>query len=295
MRSWRWFLCCAVLLAMAGTGCSSGGGAEHGDMATPMGVSAAENSAEPARSIIPADWKAERWAVTKCAHTRRAADDPIVHRGHTGASHLHDFYGARHPTATTDGPSLAAETGRCDAPADRSTYWHPAISVDGRLPEPNEARVYYAATDRSLPLGLEMVSAAGGWACGSPWTATNVVPHCPVQAPTAMVVRFPDCWDGQRLRSADRSHVAVSIDGQCPAANPVPLPRIVMTVGVDVWGAGHRISLSSGGSSSAHGDVIAAWQPGQLAAFGRRCAVRGSRCSATVTPTPYQERRIPTF
>jgi hypothetical protein len=48
-----------------------------------------------------------------------------------------------------------------------------------------------------------------------------------------MTVRFPDCWNGRDLDTADhKSHVEFrNSDGTCPPSHPVPFMEINLEVG----------------------------------------------------------------
>ena len=44
-------------------------------------------------------------------------------------------------------------------------------------------------------------------------------------------LRFPDCWDGVNLDSADhKSHMAYTVSGVCPSNYPVPVPLLEFNV-----------------------------------------------------------------
>ena len=79
----------------------------------------------------------------------------------------------------------------------------------------------------------------------------------------ALAIVFPDCWDGERVDSADhRSHVATS-DGACPDTHPVPIPQLELVIDygpVEPVG----LSLSSGPVSSAHADFWNTWDQDKL-------------------------------
>lgn len=78
--------------------------------------------------------------IVRCRASHELPDDPIVHPGHPGASHLHKFFG----NVTTSG--LSTYTKMVEAPTtcsdqrDRSGYWTPSPAGDG-------LRAYYDAGD----------------------------------------------------------------------------------------------------------------------------------------------------
>src|SRR5207244_9474853 len=58
-------------------------------------------------------------------------------------------------------------------------------------------------------------------------------------------VRFPDCWDGQNLDSADhKSHMAYALRGECPSTHPVAVPAVELIYRYPTLG-GSEFSLSS--------------------------------------------------
>ncbi len=65
--------------------------------------------------------------AVECDFDHFGPDDPIVHPGHPGASHLHQFFGA----VGVDAESLAGDlvSGRttCDQQGDTAAYWAPAL------------------------------------------------------------------------------------------------------------------------------------------------------------------------
>ena len=72
-----------------------------------------------------------------------------------------------------------------------------------------------------------------------------------------MNVNFPDCWDGRRLDSADhRSHMAYSVNGNCPSTHKVAVPFMRMLI---LYPAVARGSTVASGRFSEHGDFINAW------------------------------------
>jgi hypothetical protein len=79
-------------------------------------------------------------------------------------------------------------------------------------------------------------------------------------------VRFPECWNGKDLDSADhKSHVTYAVNGVC-AAGTVALPRIDMLVRYPAQANVAELAMSSGSIYSMHADFFNAWDP---AAFGQ--------------------------
>src|SRR5829696_6336889 len=82
-----------------------------------------------------------------CPFSHRAADDPVVHPGAPGASHVHDFYGNRSTDSESTVESLRARATTCTPKADRSAYWTPRLKHRGRAVRPRRARFYYVVVN----------------------------------------------------------------------------------------------------------------------------------------------------
>src|SRR5919198_781505 len=77
-----------------------------------------------------------------------ARDDPIVHPGQPGASHLHSFIGNTATDAASTIASLESGGSTCGKgmdQVDRSAYWVPALLRNGRAVSGGDQRadVYY--------------------------------------------------------------------------------------------------------------------------------------------------------
>jgi hypothetical protein len=235
--------------------------------------------------------------VATCEYSHSATDDPIVHFGHPGRSHRHDFYGAVATDAASTAADLARQETTCDKRADTAAYWHPTLYDGDAVVEPRSLVAYYRAapgvapTDVEVfPEGLAMIAGdatatappvgeAAGWVCGASTRLSSAPPDCPARAPLHMLLTFPDCWDGRRLDSDDhRSHVGYSNDGDCPATHPVHIPQLTMSVGFPISGSDHALSLASGSVYSAHGDFLNAWNGEGLAREVEACIHRDVVC-----------------
>ena len=69
------------------------------------------------------------------------------------------------------------------------------------------------------------------WSCGlvSGMGRSESVPTCPDARGSflRLHIRFPECWDGRRLDSADhKSHMAYAMRSGCPSTHPVEVPQI---------------------------------------------------------------------
>lgn len=222
----------------------------------------------------------------RCSFTHRLADDPIVKPGQAGASHSHDFFGNRSTNAATTLASLQAANTSCGDGQDRSGYWVPSLNVNGVLINPIRVEAYYQGFGiegqvKPFPTGLKLVagdatatSAQGEvttWRCDA-FGGQDFVspPSCESSKLLTMVVRFPDCWDGVNLDSANhKSHLTNSFRtratrGSCPTTHPVKVPRLRLAVQYPLSGP-VNLTLASGGVFSGHADFFNAWNAGRLA------------------------------
>ncbi|MGZ6912529.1 MAG: DUF1996 domain-containing protein [Acidimicrobiia bacterium] len=235
--------------------------------------------------------------VVQCLRSHAADDDPIVHPGHAGMSHRHDFYGATGVRAGSTAAQLRRQPTTCDKTVDTAAYWHPTLYDHGQPVRPRSLEAYYRAAPgteptavRPFPLGLAMIAGdadargpqrdgAAGWTCGARADLHAMPPDCPGTAPLHLVLTFPDCWDGERVDSPDhRAHVAYSRRGRCPATHPVSVPQLTMAATFPVTGGGHTLRLSSGPVTSAHGDFLNGWDPAGLTREVVQCIHRGVVC-----------------
>jgi hypothetical protein len=234
-----------------------------------------------------------------CAFSHRNQDDPIVYPRRPGRSHDHTYFGNRTTDAFSTPSSLrAAGRTSCRIPEDTAAYWAPTLFRDGRPVEPLGAVAYYARRTLDqvdpFPPGLRMIAGNAAarspqsrrityWSCGIKGAErSSTVPTCRFGGGGILQlhVNFPDCWDGDRLDSADhRSHMAYSRAGECPLSHPVELPGLSLVAYYAVSGASD-VELASGGQLSGHADFVNSWQQRALRAlvdrylngpgFGRR-------------------------
>ncbi len=245
-----------------------------------------------------------------CAFTHRAADDPIVFPGRPGASHSHDFFGNSSVDAATTLESLNAVAARCRRGQDRSGYWVPTLTRRGRAVAPRSANVYYRTAGRApasierFPAGLRVVAGDArarrqqrrvmSWGCTGGATRPRAVRGgalCPSGSRLRLSIRFPECWNGHALDSADHaSHMAYAVRAGrglrgCPASHPVAVPKLVLNVMYATRG-GRGLRLASGSLQTAHGDFFNAWEPDELARLVRECLNADVHCKP-----PRRERR----
>lgn len=234
-----------------------------------------------------------------CGFSHRLQDDPIVHPGQAGLSHWHDFYGARSARAGSTYRSMLASRTTCRDRRDTAGYWHPRLRVNGRVVR-GVATAYYSRggkpTVRAYPRDLRVVAGnarAGApqsrrvvyWQCtGRPRTRSRersregnvrsrVVPRCRSGQRLSVNVRFPDCWDGLRLDSADHaSHLRYSRRGRCPDSHAVPLPELVLRVVFNVRPrGGANVQLASGRAWTMHADFWNTWDQRHLRNLVNEC------------------------
>ena len=248
--------------------------------------------------------------VVECPFSHRLADDPIVHPGQPGASHVHDFFGNDSANAFSTYASLRAATTTCTRAGDTAAYWMPTVYQNGVVVRPLKATVYYRdmapdhADVRSFPPDFRMVAGNHdatkpqrpllvGWACrhsagGLKGRWTSDVPTCSLNENLVFRVRFPDCWNGRDLDTPDHmSHVAYSKNGVCPNGFPVAVPRVSMTVAYDSQG-GPGVTLSSGSNLTGHADFWNAWDQDALDELVTTCLQAGIHCGFGTADDPQQ-------
>ena len=239
------------------------------------------------------------WIVS-CNYSHSLSDDPIVFPRLAGASHLHDFVGGRTTDAFSTRTSLLAGATTCAMPADASGYWVPALYENNVRVLPTatskDALFYYRRKGapsgtmvQPFPPGLKIIvgNARATSPQENPQLGRDIIFKCgpgsgvdlpapPTQCASGIMVislRFPNCWDGVNLDSADhRSHMAYPVNSRCPRSHPVVLPRLESffrySIGTGPIGT---IRLSSGPYYTAHQDFFNAWEPAALQALVTRC------------------------
>jgi hypothetical protein len=215
-----------------------------------------------------------------CGFSHRNNDDPIIYPGRPGLSHNHTFFGNTATNASSTPDSLRGGTTTCRLRADTAAYWVPTLFVDGRAVTPLRATVYYIrrtrGTVQAFPAGLKIIAgnaaatrAQGArvtyWVCEG--LASTSLASCPAgfrSERLRLVVKFPNCWNGTSLDSANhKSHLAYSSEGACPASHPVAVPALAIVVSYPALGSG-PIALASGGQFSGHADFVNAWDQATL-------------------------------
>jgi hypothetical protein len=261
-------------------------------VAVVAGVASVTGGGEPQAAAVDAGLGPQgRVAQFKveCAWSHAAPDDPIVHPGAPGRSHLHDFFGNTATDADSTARGLLAGNTTCQNQLDTAAYWAPALLQDGQPVTPTGAVAYYrpgpgvaGASVQAYPAGLAMVAGdpteaqqavtIAAWHCGASPHLVAAPPRCPRTAPLGVRIAFPDCWDGEHLDSDDhRSHVARSTGGRCPDDHPVAIPQLVFEVHYPVTGDPAGLELASGGVGGVHADFLNAWDQDTLEREVRVC------------------------
>ena len=242
----------------------------------------AGNRGEPGASITRADLRGVNF-IESCRFSHRAPDDPIVFAGKPGASHEHTFVGNRTTNAFSTYSSLRASATTCERSDDTAAYWVPALYQGASLVLPHTATIYYRrgtlAPVNTFPNNLRVIAGDAAatspqsmrvtfWSCGalSGVPPSSTVPSCPSTRGSflRLHVRFPNCWDGRRLDSADhKSHMAYALGRRCPSTHPVSVPAITQIYRYPSRG-GEGFTLASGGQLSAHADFVNSWKPEAL-------------------------------
>lgn len=252
-------------------------------------------AADPDRWVGP-QGQVGQFVVT-CRYTHSAPDDPIVHFGHSGESHRHDFYGSVEVDASSTAQSLLGTETSCNKTPDTAAYWQPTLYDHGEVVVPIEVNAYYRAAPgvdpkavQTMPLGLSLITGdftattpqpgeATGWTCGSRTVLSDDPPTCESSSPLHLVLTFPDCWDGIHVDSVDHhSHVRYSKGGRCPKGYEVHIPQITASIKFPIWGDGHELTLASGNIYSAHGDFFNAWDAAGLQREIDHCIHRNAVC-----------------
>jgi hypothetical protein len=220
-----------------------------------------------------------------CAFSHRNQDDPIVFPGRPGRSHDHSYFGNTSTNAFST-PASLRRAGRttCQLGQDTAAYWAPTLFLRGRAIEPRGAVVYYLRRTSDevdpFPAGLRMIAGNAmarspqslrvtSWSCGLGGERSSAVPAClgGRYDDLRLRVRFPDCWDGKHLDSADhKRHMTYSSGGRCPLTHPVEVPAISLVIYYGVPGQ-RDAELASGGQFSGHADFVNAWDQRTLAAL----------------------------
>ena len=248
--------------------------------------------------------------VVECRLSHRVADDPIMHPGKPGSSHLHQFFGSVVVDATTTYQEMRASGTSCDQQADTAAYWTPVLLDANDDPvEPLRAVAYYRAGPGiaptsvvAYPPSLMMVAgnphateeqslAVVAWSCGTGSERTAVPRDCSGAESLRLLITFPDCWNGVDTTPPDASdpagyshvvdsHVVYSKHGECPETHPVSIAQLQLAVDFRPV-APDGLTFSSGGILGGHADFWNAWDPDKLRNEVARCLQRNLVCGVS--------------
>ena len=241
-----------------------------------------------------------------CRYSHSRSDDPIVHPGHPGASHFHDFYGNTSTSARSTYVSMRSSPTTCRLESDGAGYWTPAAFLDGVHVPPTRIAVYYfgGRTDvESLPRDLRMISGGqeGGdshvrWSCGFRGSPGSDRPFdCSEHVRDegdGLTARldFPACWSGGGI---DPSDLAYGEGWTCPEGFERHLPKVSVRVhypivdpclGAEPCGPDDasydniELTFSSGDYTTFHGDFWNTWDQKPLNRLVETCLNAGLEC-----------------
>ena len=225
--------------------------------------------------------------LSLCRPSHVATDDPIVHPGEPGDSHQHEFFGNTTTNADSTYASLRAGSTTCRIAADTAAYWVPTLYDDGARVAPLRVNAYYLRGGGrgrvvAFPAGLKVIAgnstatapqskAVTGWKCAGirPQSLSSEPIACPATSHAVLTVRFPECWNGKDLDSADhQGHMAYRVRGACPPGYPVRVPRLSLNVHYRLPSV-TGLTLASGSIHSSHADFFNAWNQAVLARLVR--------------------------
>jgi hypothetical protein len=229
--------------------------------------------------------------LNKCGYSHSLSDDPIIYPNQPGVSHLHDFFGAQDTNASSTIASMQAGGTTCQA-GDTSGYWTPALYQNGQRVLPagsfdgreTRQQFYYrddnlapGTTVEAFPPGFMMVAGNSHatseadnpelgseiyWGCAdnNGLGGKQTQPEDCAVGIISLHVGFPNCWDGVHLNTAmNPGSLVYPSDGECPASNPVALPRLIERFEYPVGPTTGVITLSSGPTYTAHADFWNTW------------------------------------
>ena len=264
-------------------------------LAMPSGSSEVQSTRPPIPVLRPVivEYGSGPQFSAVCPFSHRLADDPIVHPGQPGASHLHDFFGNTSTNAHSTPESMLDTPSTCRRDGDQSGYWTPTLYNGGTPVQPLRATAYYRArvdrrTIAAPPAGLRMIAGAPHfqWRCALPAELARRVDgpsECTEDEMLDLLILFPDCWDGVHLDSPNhKSHMAYNTDRTCPSSHPVPLPSLELPVRYPILGMPRAVTLAPLEAPSApHADFLNAWDQNVLERLVKHCINAGVNCGNT--------------
>ena len=285
----------AIVLLLVAAACGVGD-----DAAPPSGD--AQQFAAPDR-VISGPQGAVGQFVVECGFSHYLPDDPIVHPGEPGASHLHQFFGSVDAGVDATEQQLLDGDTTCDQRLDTASYWTPAlIDADQNLIEPIKAIAYYRAGPDveptevvAYPPGMMLVAgdhtavepqplSIVSWSCMTGSMRSERPLDCTGATSMRMSITFQDCWDGEHVRSPivpdPDLHVAYSSAGECPDTHPVHLLQLQLAIDFPPVPADELdgLALASGDILSGHADFWNTWDQAKLENEVAHCLHRNLPC-----------------
>lgn len=284
----------AIVLVLVGSACGSDAGVGSPGEVRPFSA--------PDRVISGPQGKVGQFVV-ECKFSHYLPDDPIVHPGAPGGSHLHQFFGAVDSGVEATEQLLREGDTTCDQQADTASYWSPALFDADRNPiEPLRALAYYRAgpdvnPPDVVPYPAGMMLVAGdqtavepqplsvvSWSCSTGAERSVTPPDCMSARSLRMTVTFQDCWDGEHLRSPvvpePDLHTAYSWAGECPDTHPVHLLQLQLAIDFPPVPPEQldSLALASGDILSGHADFWNTWNQTKLENEVTNCVHRDLPC-----------------
>ncbi|GAA2748870.1 hypothetical protein GCM10010440_50940 [Kitasatospora cinereorecta] len=231
--------------------------------------SVAPNTAKPART-----GNANGTFTSQCGRNENRhlnPDNVIVAPGvSNGAHHMHDYVGNKDTDGFSSNNKLAGAGTTCTN-GDQSAYYWPVLRVldgtnekdakapgggkdrnIGRILQPAEVGITYTSatgnkvqpmtrflrivTGDAKALTNGPANAHASWSCTGfeDRQLADKYPICPGGSRVVRTLKFPDCWDGKNIDSANhRTHTAFSKNGSCPK-NFRAIPQLTERVAYDV-------------------------------------------------------------
>ncbi len=230
---------------------------------------------QPTRTTPPPQGAQQPRFAFDCARGHTAAVDPIVMPGHTGMSHMHQFFGNPSTDENSTFDSLfAARNTTCRMRGDFSAYWVPSLHNGDVMVLPNSFRAIYrrstSATVSLPPDGLMLIAGNSkattaqdlsvvSWQCANRSVPPSATPPTCTGSALMATIRFPECWDGVSVDSADhKSHVQYAVNGAC-AAGSVAIPQLTFEITYPAQADVSKLTLASGSILTMHADFFNAW------------------------------------
>lgn len=257
---------------------------------------------------VPANAVTNNEVVIGCPGLARtnALVDPIVSPG-VPSAHLHSFFGNKTINENSTPSSLRGQATTCKTPGQTSAYWIPTSTQVPYF----RAGIYYSnrffphkvqivPPNAELVIGPQPENRAGDgkysvfYTCsakgevGTGIKKSNTPLRCPTDTNT-IVVRFPNCWDGQLNPEnvKDNEHfayssgpatsatnlwqVATGSTTACPASHPIEIVQTNLHVrSRNAYGVAIT-QFSNGPAAGMHGDFVQSWVTEDFQRFVDTC------------------------